>query len=75
MKKHLYYVVEKETLEFDGQEECTGNKTLWLYEMIDNHPNEIAAIDGTNDEGSEVLIYDYLDDNSNGDEKFILHQL
>jgi hypothetical protein len=62
MKKHLWLVVEKETRDFDGIEECTGNKTIWVYEC-------------SNEDNSEQMVQEYLDDNGHGDEEFIFHAL
>jgi hypothetical protein len=75
MKKHLWLVVEKETRDFDGIEECTGNKTIWVYEMVDNQPNEFTTVECSNEDNSEQMVQEYLDDNGHGDEEFIFHAL
>ncbi len=73
--KHLYYVVEKETKDFDGVEECTGNRIITVYEMVDNKPNEFATVECTNEDNSEEVIEDYLIDNGYGDTEIKLHIL
>ena len=73
--KHLYYVVEKETIDLDGIEECTGDRTLWVYDMIDNKPCEFTTIECTNEDNSEEMIQEYLIDNGHGDETFEFHPL
>ena len=75
MKKHLYYVVEIELIEIDGMEETTGNKTIRVYEMIDNKPCEFTTVNCTNDDNSEEMIQGYLDDNGYGDDYFEFHSL
>jgi hypothetical protein len=75
MKKHLWYVVDKEVRDFDGIEECTGNRTIWVYDMVDNKPVEFTTIECTNGDNSEEMIQEYLDDNGYGDERFEFHPL
>jgi len=75
MKKKLFYVVEKELADVGHVEETTGNKTITLYEIIDNTPKQFATIEGVNDDRTGKLIEEYLDDNGFGDESFELHQL
>jgi hypothetical protein len=52
MKKKFYYVVEKELQGNDGFEETTGNKTITVYEMVNNEPKKFTDIDAANDENS-----------------------
>lgn len=73
MKKLLYYVIEKE-LHDDG-ETLTGNKTITLYDMVDNKPKMFGLIDTTNDTNSLKEIQLYLNDNGHGDETFEFKQL
>lgn len=71
MKKKLYYVVEPHLQNVDGEiMETDGNKTITVYEMVDNEPKEFATIEGDLTDESEELIQDYLDDNGHGDESF-----
>lgn len=75
MKKKLYYVVEKELQGNDGFEETTGNKTITVYEMVNNEPKLFATIDAVNEDRSGKKIEEYLEDNGHGDESFELIQL
>lgn len=75
MKKKLYYVVEKELQGNDGFEETTGNKTITVYEMVNNEPKKFTDIDAANDENSVEKIQEYLDDNGYGDDEFEFIQL
>jgi len=75
MKKKLYYVVEKELQGNDGFEETTGNKTITVYEMVNNEPKKFTDIDAANDENSQEKIQEYLDDNGYGDDEFEFIQL
>ena len=75
MKKKLYYVVEKELQGNDGFEETTGNKTITVYEMVNNEPKKLTDIDAANDENSQEKIQEYLDDNGYGDDEFEFIQL
>ena len=72
MKKKLYYIVDLELQHVDGEiQETTGNKFIWVYDIIDNVPNKFCAdleIDIT--DNSEEAIQEYLDDNGYGDETF-----
>lgn len=68
MKKTIYYTVEKE-VDCDG-ETLTGNKDVIVYEILDNKPKRIFALELTNDQNSEAEILDYLNDNGFGDDEF-----
>jgi len=60
--KKLYYVVQKE-LEFNGgmNEEATGNKSIYIYDIIDNTPTLLGSIDTENEKDSLDVMSDYLD--------------
>ena len=70
MKKKLYFTVEREISE-DG-ESLNGNKTIAVYEMVNNEPKEFTSIDTTNDKNSKKEIQNYLNDNGFGDDEFEL---
>lgn len=68
MKKKLYFTIEKE-VDSTG-ESLTGNKTITVYEMINNAPKQFCSIDSTNDADSKKEIQNYLHDNGFGDDEF-----
>ena len=72
MKKTLYYVVEKETQDFDGVEECTGNKTITTYSVINGGLEKQFDIECLNEDNSEEAIKEYLDDNGMSEDDFNL---
>ena len=77
MKKKLYYTVEKETHDIDGIEECTGNRTITVYSIghkkVDGFVMEKEFnVECTNEDNSEEVIEDYLNDNGMGDDEFEL---
>lgn len=72
MRKKLYYTVEKETEIGNEEETITGNKTITVYEILNNEPKSIASIDCGNEENSKEKIQEYLDDNGYGDNTFEL---
>jgi hypothetical protein len=59
----FYYTIEKEIDENDGDETLTGNKTISLYEIIDNIPKPITSIYCGNEDNSKVLVNNYLIEN------------
>lgn len=71
MKKKLYYTIVKETTDLgDGFQECTGNKTITVYEIENNEPKVFTILDKTLEDNSEEAIQEYLDDNGMGDDEF-----
>ncbi len=73
MKKKLYFVVEKEIA--SDNETLTGNKTITVYDIVNNKTELFASIDGVNEDKSTDLIENYLEDNGHGDEDFEFIQL
>lgn len=73
MKKTLYYVVENEIE--TGNEECfaTGNKTITVYEIIENAPKRLTILECGVEENSKENILEYLEQNF--EEEFDLIQL
>ena len=74
MKRKLYYVVDKE-ISSDLEDELTGNKTISVYEIIDNVPKNLCTVECQNSDSSVEEIQSYLDDNGFGDEAFEFIQL
>ena len=70
MKKKLYFTVVKEEQENDDGVCLTGNKTITVYDMVDNRPKMFALIEGNNEDSSIELIQVYLDDNGYRDDEF-----
>ena len=74
MKKKLYYVVNKETQDVGGDyQECTGNKTVSVYNIVDNVPTEFFNLNLDLSQNSEEEIQEWLDDNC--DDEFELIKL
>lgn len=75
---YIYYTVEKETAFIGGTyeegEECTGRKTITVYQIANNTPRKRVDII-TNKEDSREAIQDWLDDNGYGDIDYIFKQL
>ena len=71
--KKLYFVVDKSVYSDDAT--LDGNKTITIYEIIDNVPKTFVIIDSTNDERSPDAIQNWLNDNGHGDDSFELIQL
>lgn len=72
MKKIIYYTVEKETEILNEEEYITGNKTITVYEIINNKPENLFIVECGNDENSKEVIQNYLNDNGMGDDLFQL---
>ncbi len=72
MRKILYYTVEKETETANEEETITGNKTICVYDIVNNIPQPFATIECGNEENSKSKIQEYLDDNGYGDDEFEL---
>lgn len=76
MKKKLFYVVDLELQNADGEIlETTGNKDVRVYDMVDNVPTKFCHLEIDITDNSEEAIQEYLDDNGHGDETFELIQL
>ena len=76
MKRKIYYVVEKELNNIDGNEEATGVKSISLYDIVNNEIVPMGTInDVANEDKSTEAIQEYLDDNGLGDEEFEFKQL
>jgi len=80
MKRKIYYVVEKELNNIDGNEEATGFKTISLYGIVtDFAKTDLISVgvinDVSNADKSTDVIQDYLNDNGMGDEEFEFKQL
>lgn len=58
MKKKLYYTVEHG---IEDSEYLTGNKSIIVYEIVNNEPKSILAFECGNDENSKDEILDRLD--------------
>lgn len=68
MKKKVYYVIEKETEDFNGIEECTGNRTVTTYTVENGEIKEWFNVETTNEDNSIEHIIDYLVDNGHTEE-------
>ena len=68
MKKKLYYTVEKEIAE--DAETLNGNKTISVYEMLNNAPKLFFEVEGTLEDNTRELIQNHLDDNGFGDDEY-----
>lgn len=66
--KKLYYTIEKEV----DDDNLTGNKTITVYEIVNNEPKRFFTIDCENEENSKDKINEYLDDNGYGDDEITL---
>lgn len=75
MIKKLYFTVEKETEIGNEEETITGNKTITVYDIVNNEPKLFAAIDCGNEENSKDKIQEYLNDNGYGDDEYALKLL
>jgi len=70
MKKKLYFTVEKEV--YGDGETLNGNKTITVYQIINNEPKRFFDVECFNEDSSQEEIQNYLDDNGYGDEEFEL---
>lgn len=66
--KKLYYTVE---FGIEDQEYLTGNKTVYVYDFINNEPQKILVFECGNDENSQSEILDRLDSEKYPDVKLI----
>ena len=74
MLKKIYYTVEKHTeMLIDFIEECTGYKTITVYEIKDNIPIKFFELpDRSNSDNSQKEILNWLNDNGYGDDEYKL---
>jgi len=76
MKKKLFYVVDLELQNVDGEIlETTGNKFVRVYDIENNAPTKFCDLEIDITDNSEEAIQEYLDDNGHGDETFELIEL
>ena len=61
--RELYYTIEKQTQTIDTIEECTGWKTIIVYDIVNDTPKIWFEIESRNDEYSENEIQTWLDNN------------
>ncbi len=74
MKKKLHFTVEKE-IDSTG-ESLTGNKTITVYNIVDNEPSVFFELNSSNENSSKKEIQNYLNDNHGyDDDDFELIQL
>lgn len=71
-KKKLYYTIEKEVDDNGGDEALSGNKTITVYDMVNNEPKKLTDIWCGNEENSKDKINEYLGDEDNGYDEFTL---
>ncbi len=64
MAKKLYYTVEKETENIDSIEECTGNKTITVYEIEKNELKTLCQIYSYNHNTTRNEITMWLTENT-----------
>ncbi len=57
------YTVEKQTRTIDTVEECTGWKTIQVYEIANDQPKMWFEIEARNDDSSGEEIQTWLDNN------------
>ena len=60
--KKLYYSVEKETEVGNEEEYITGNKTVCVYEIVNNEPKNILTFECGNEENTQLKIIDELEE-------------
>jgi hypothetical protein len=73
--KTLYYTVEKQTTNLDGIEECTGWKTISVYEIVLDKPKLWFELDAKNEDSSENEIQEWLDSNGFEDREYEFERL
>lgn len=73
MKRKLFYVIEKSV----SRDNVTldGNKSVTVYEIIDNKPKVFFSLDLVLEDNSLSSIINWLDDNGYEDKDFIFKQL
>ena len=73
--KTLYYTVEKQIINLDGIEECTGWKTITVYEIVLDKPKFWFELDAKNKDSSEDEIQEWLDSNGFEDREYEFERL
>ena len=73
--KTLYYTVEKQITNLDGIEECTGWKTISVYEIVLDKPKLWFELDAKNEDSSENEIQEWLDSNGFEDREYEFERL
>jgi hypothetical protein len=73
--KTLYYTVEKQIINLDGIEECTGWKTITVYEIVLDKPKLWFELDVKNEDSSEDEIQEWLDSNGFEDREYEFERL
>ena len=66
----LFYTVEKQNQTIDTVEECTGWKTIQVYEIANDQPKMWLELEARNDDSSEEEIQTWLDNNGFEDRKY-----
>ena len=66
----LFYTVEKHTQTIDTVEECTGWKTIQVYEIANDQPKMWLELEARNDDSSDEEIQTWLDNNGFEDRKY-----
>jgi len=73
--RELYYTIEKQTQTIDTIEECTGWKTIIVYDIVNDTPKIWFEIESRNDEYSENEIQTWLDNNGFEDKEYSFTEL
>lgn len=73
MKKKIYFLILQE-VDSTG-ESLTGNKSVTVYEILNNEPKQFFTLDLQNSDNSIKAIKNYLDDNGHEAEEFEIIQL
>ena len=68
--KSLYFTVEKQTNIYDGVEECSGWKTISVYEILLDRPKLWFEIEAKNEDSSKDEIQNWLDENGFGNREY-----
>ena len=71
--RKIYYTIDK-SVSSDG-ETLDGNKTVTVYEIVDNIPKVFFTLDLVLEDNSLNEIKDYLNDNGYSDETFEINLL
>jgi hypothetical protein len=66
----LFYTVEKQTQIIDTVEECTGWKTIQVYEIANDQPKMWFELEARNDDSNEEEIQTWLDNNGFEDREY-----
>ena len=73
--KNIYYTIEKETTDFVGIEECSGNRTVTTYTVENGDIKEWFSLDTVSTDNTKDEIDEYLIDNGYGDDEYEMIQL